>query len=66
MSNMKKYLITAITLGCIAMAAGTLIGATNLITKDHIAQNEVKKINDGFAEVFGDGANGNEIGRAHV
>ncbi|MBO4703657.1 MAG: hypothetical protein J5617_02365 [Bacilli bacterium] len=60
MSNMKKYLITAITLGCIAMCAGALIGATNLITKDHIAQNEAKKINDGFAEVFGDGANGNE------
>ena len=60
MSNMKKYLITAVTLGCIAMAAGALIGATNLITKDRIAQNEVKKINEGFAEVFGDGVNGNE------
>ena len=60
MPNMKKYLITAITLGAIAMCAGALIGATNLITKDRIAENEVKKINAGFAEVFGDGANGNE------
>lgn len=60
MSNVKKYLITAITLGAIAMCAGALIGATNLATKDRIAENEVKKINEGFAEVFGNGANGNE------
>ena len=60
MSNMKKYLITAITLGCIAMCAGALIGATNLITKDHIAQNEVKKINASFVEIYGEGVTGTE------
>ena len=60
MANVKKYIITAVTLGVIAMCAGALIGATDLITRDKIAENEVKKINEGFADVFGDGANGKE------
>ncbi len=52
MANMKKYLITAITLGAIAMASGALIGVTNLITADKIKQNEANKINEGVKEVF--------------
>ena len=54
MSNMKKYLITAMTLGIIAMSAGALIGATNLITKDSIAKNEQEKINKSFRTIFDD------------
>ena len=42
------------------MVAGALIGVTDLLTRDTIAKNEVKKINEGFANVFGEGANGKE------
>ena len=56
MANVKKYLLTAVTLGAIAMASGLLIGATNLITKDRIAQNEKNKINNGIVEIFGNNA----------
>ena len=59
-SNIKKYILTAVTLGVIAMAAGALIGATDLITRDKIAENEANRINQGFAKVFGEGANGQE------
>ena len=52
MPNVKKYLITAITLGAIAMASGALIGVTNLITAERIKQNEANKINEGVKEVF--------------
>ena len=52
--NVKHYLITALILGCIAMAGGALIGATNLITKDRIAQNEKQKIKDGIIALFGE------------
>ena len=52
MPNVKKYLITAITLGAIAMASGALIGVTNLITAERIKQNEASKINEGVKEVF--------------
>ena len=51
-SNMKKYLITAITLGAIAMCAGALIGVTNLVTKGPIAEYEKNQINNGIKEVF--------------
>ena len=60
MSNVRKYVLTAVTLGCIAMASGLLIGATNMITKDRIAGNEANKINEGFADIFGEGATGKE------
>ena len=60
MSNMKKYLITAITLGTIAMCGGLLIGATNLITKERIAQNEKNKINNGIKDIFGNSASVNK------
>ena len=52
----KKYIITSITLGLIAASSGALIGLTNLITKDRIAQNEQNKINAGICEIFGKNA----------
>ena len=58
MPNVKKYILTAITLGAIAMCAGALIGATDLITRDRIATNEANKINASFAEIYGEGATG--------
>ena len=60
MPNVKKYILTAITLGAIAMCAGALIGATDLITRDKIAENEVKKINASFAEIYGEGVSSKE------
>ena len=60
MANVKKYLITALTLGAIAMCAGALIGATDLITRDRIAENETKKINASFVEIYGEGTTGTE------
>ena len=56
MSNKKKYIITAVTLGAIAACSGALIGVTNLVTKDRIAQNEKNKINAGIVEIFGENA----------
>ena len=56
MSNKKKYIITAVTLGIIAASSGALIGVTNLVTKDRIAQNEKNKINAGIVEIFGENA----------
>ena len=52
MSNMKKYLITAVVLGSIAMASGLLIGATNLLTSGPIAAYEKNQINNGIKEIF--------------
>lgn len=52
MSDKKHYIITAVTLGCIAAASGVLIGVTNLITKERIAQNEKYKIQSGIASIF--------------
>ena len=52
----KHYIITSITLGLIAASSGALIGLTNLITKDRIAQNEEKRINNGICEIFGKNA----------
>ena len=60
MANIKKYVLTALTLGLIAMASGALIGATNLVTADRIAENEVKKINASFVEIYGEGTTGTE------
>ena len=40
----KHYIITAVTLGSIAAISAGVIGLTNLITKDRIAQNEQKRI----------------------
>ena len=52
MSNVKKYLLTAVILGSIAMASGLLIGATNLVTKDPIVKNEQRKISKGLSEIY--------------
>ena len=51
-SQKKHYIITALTLGCIAAVSGGIIGLTNLITKDRIIQNEKNKINEGIVEIF--------------
>ena len=53
MDNKKKFIITSITLGLIAMTSAVLIGLTNLVTKDRIAQNEKNQINNGITEIFG-------------
>ena len=52
MANTKKYLITAITLGLIATGSALLIAGTNMITRDKIAANEQKKINEGLASIY--------------
>ena len=52
MSNVKKYVLTAVTLGLIAMASGLLIGATNLITAEKIEKNNQLKIEEGIYDVF--------------
>ena len=48
----KKYVITAIILGVIAMSSGVLIGLTNLVTKGPISEYEAKQINNGIEEIF--------------
>lgn len=53
MPNTKKYILTAITLGVIGAASAAIIGVTNMITRDKIAQNEVDKVNAGITEIFG-------------
>ena len=54
MSNIKKYLLTAVVLGSIAMASGLLIGATNLVTSGPIAAYEQNQINNGIKAIFSD------------
>lgn len=54
MSNIKKYLVTAVVLGSIAMASGLLIGATNLVTSGPIDEYEKNQINNGIKDIFGD------------
>ena len=49
----KHFVITSITLGVIAASSALLIGLTNLVTRDAIAKNEKKKINDGICEIYG-------------
>ena len=55
MPNKKHYIITAITLGCIAAGSAALIGVTNLVTKNQIVKNEQNKITKGLTSIFGDG-----------
>lgn len=54
MSDKKRYIITAVTLGLIAAVSGGLIGLVNLLTKNQIIQNEKNKINAGISEIFAD------------
>ena len=46
MSDKKKYIVTAITLGVIAAGSAALIGVTNLVTRDQIATNERNRFNN--------------------
>ena len=54
MSNLKKYILTGVTLGSIAAVAAGLIAVTNLVTAKKIKQNELNKINQGIVSIFGD------------
>ena len=56
MSNKKHYIITSITLGAIAAVAAGIIGLTNLATEKRIKSNELKRIQDGISEIFGENA----------
>ena len=51
-NNAKKYLITAVILGSIAAGSALLIAGTHALTKDTIAANEQKRVDNGLAEVF--------------
>ena len=53
MANAKKYILTAITLGLIAASGALLIAGTNMITKNRIAENEQKSINNGITTIYG-------------
>ena len=55
-SNIKKYVLTAVTLGVIAASGALLIAGTNMVTRDKIAQNEQESINSGIVTIFGEGA----------
>ena len=59
-SQKKHYLITSITLGLIAAASAVIIGATNMVTRDRIAENEKNKINSGITAIFGENAKTSE------
>ena len=56
-SNMKKYLITAVTLGLIAAGGALLISGTYMLTKDQIDKNKTASINKGLAAIYGLDAN---------
>ena len=43
MPNKKHYILTSVTLGLIGAASALLIGVSNMITKERIAQNEINK-----------------------
>ncbi len=53
MSNIKKYVITSITLGIIAAGSAGLVALANLATRDRIKQNEIESITKGMDEIFG-------------
>ena len=55
-SNVKKYILTAVTLGLIAASGALLIAGTNMITRDTIAENEQKSINNGIVTIYGEGS----------
>ncbi len=56
MASKKHYIIVSLTLGIIAAASAGLIGLTNLLTANQIAQNEQNKINAGITALFGEDA----------
>ena len=59
-NNMKKYILTGVTLGLIAASGALLIAGTNMITRDTIAENEQKSINNGIATIYGEGVKAKE------
>ena len=60
MSNLKKYITVAITLGAIALCSGLLIGATNLLTAGPIKDNEAREIEKGIKKIYGENASKSE------
>ena len=52
MASKKHYIIVSITLGAIAAASAALIGVTNLVTRNKIAENERKAIAKGLNYIF--------------
>ena len=52
-SNMKKYLITAVTLGLIAAGGALLIAGANALTRNTIEANKIKTINKGLTNIYG-------------
>ena len=56
MANKKHYILTSITLGAIAATSALLIGGANMLTRNKIAENELNRIYNGIAEIFGDSA----------
>ncbi len=59
-NNVKKYFLTAVTLGLIAASGALLIAGTNMVTKGTIAENEKKSINNGIVTIFGEGSTAND------
>ena len=51
-NNVKKYILTSLTLGLIAGSGALLISGTNMLTKNTIAQNEQNKINSGILTLY--------------
>ena len=56
MANKKHYILTSITLGAIAATSALLIGGANMLTRNKIAENELNRIYNGIAEIFGESA----------
>ena len=70
-NNMKKYIITALTLGLIAAGSAALIGGVNLLTRERIKQNELNNFNKGVVALFGDQASvdmqyKNEVNKGYI
>lgn len=65
-NNMKKYILTGVTLGLIAASGALLIAGTNMITRDTIAENEQKSINNGIATIYGEGVKAKEYDLGNV
>ena len=56
MLKAKHYILTSLTLGLIAAGSALLIGGSNMLTRDKIAQNEIDNVNKGIANIFGESA----------
>lgn len=65
-NNMKKYILTGVTLGLIAASGALLIAGTNMITRDTIAENEQKSINNGITTIYGEGVKAKEYDLGNV